>query len=376
MLPIDLRFPTIEEQRELFYPTAYVDHGGRDWNCGGITYDGHQGSDFGIGSWDGMEAGRDVVAAANGIVLDAHDGEYDRCTGESSECSGYGNYVTLRHLDGSYTMYGHLSTNTVAVSIGDFVGCGEALGVAGSSGHSTGPHLHFEVRDAGWAVVDPFVGECGADVSSWVEQEVYDGVPATTCDDVPACEPVAVVGCGDVWTGKNDDPGSSSLVAWYGCTDGTEEGAEMLFSFATDRDEPVVVTVTGLAADLDLFLMPDAACDGRACLATSKETGSADERMGFDAVANTNYTILVDGYAGAASEFTLAVACSGSLPAIQDTGDDSGKDARPPRPEREGEDVACGCATGTTAGWGATALALAWVQVARLRRCWQGTGGT
>lgn len=59
---------------------------------------------------------------------------------------GYGNYIVIRHGNGSQTLYAHLSRNDVGV--GAFVGAGEAIGTMGTTGRSTGTHLHFEVRDA------------------------------------------------------------------------------------------------------------------------------------------------------------------------------------------------------------------------------------
>lgn len=59
---------------------------------------------------------------------------------------GYGNYVVVKHANGSQTLYAHLSSN--AVGIGDTVGAGETVGYVGTSGKSTGAHLHFEVRGA------------------------------------------------------------------------------------------------------------------------------------------------------------------------------------------------------------------------------------
>ena len=77
--------------------------------------------------------GTGVFAAAEGSVLRTG---YDP--------AGYGRFVEIRHPNGMTTLYGHLSR--VDVASGDGVGSGEGIGLVGSTGRSTGPHLHFEVR--------------------------------------------------------------------------------------------------------------------------------------------------------------------------------------------------------------------------------------
>ena len=89
----------------------------------------------------GASAGTGVAAAASGKVVLAAYSNY-----------GYGNYIIVRHADGSETLYVHLST--IYVSLGQQVGQGEAIGAGGCTGWCTGPHLHFEVRIGGVAV-DP-----------------------------------------------------------------------------------------------------------------------------------------------------------------------------------------------------------------------------
>ncbi len=74
-----------------------------------------------------------VYAAADGVVVAA-----------SQSTVGYGNHVILAHADGLLTLYGHL--NTIIVHPGDQVHQGQLIGLLGSTGNSTGPHLHFEVR--------------------------------------------------------------------------------------------------------------------------------------------------------------------------------------------------------------------------------------
>ena len=56
----------------------------------------------------------------------------------------YGNQIVIRMADGTYTQYGHLSS--IGVSVGQRVVPGQRIGLSGSTGHTTGPHLHFEAR--------------------------------------------------------------------------------------------------------------------------------------------------------------------------------------------------------------------------------------
>ncbi len=174
--------PFSETHYRFFYPTAYFDHAGRDWACGRIRYTGHRGSDYGGGGFAGMDAGRDIVAAADGTVVATHDGEFDRCTsGGCPGAGGYGNYVRIRHADGKDTIYAHLKKWSLRVRTGDRVSCGQVIGQMGSAGNSTGPHLHFEVRTASNARVDPFDGACSGPPSYWVSQGPHGGLPSRSC---------------------------------------------------------------------------------------------------------------------------------------------------------------------------------------------------
>ncbi|HEY3445109.1 MAG TPA: NBR1-Ig-like domain-containing protein [Myxococcales bacterium] len=167
------------------YVTAYFDHYGGDWNCGSEMYDGHVGTDFGVqGTYDV----RPVVAAAAGTVLETNDGCSTGYWGNTCG-GGYGNYVKLEHADGKITIYGHLYAGSLQVAKGASVTCGQVLGRAGSSGNSTGPHLHFEVVDPTYGVDDPFSGSCGGPLSYWVGQGNYCQLPSAACEGacVPSC---------------------------------------------------------------------------------------------------------------------------------------------------------------------------------------------
>lgn len=90
--------------------------------------------------------GKPVLASDNGIVYACHSGcVHDYGKSKSCGCGGgYGNYVMIDHGNGKMTIYGHLSK--VNVSSKQRVQRGDVIGAVGSSGWSTGPHLHYETR--------------------------------------------------------------------------------------------------------------------------------------------------------------------------------------------------------------------------------------
>lgn len=116
-----------------FLPTAWAhfgkinnEFGFRRNPFGGRSYEFHAGMDI------GGDRGDFIVAPANGIVITA-DWQ-----------GGYGNMIEVDHGNGLTTRYGHLSR--IGVSVGDTIQRGQAIGLIGSTGRSTGPHLHYEVR--------------------------------------------------------------------------------------------------------------------------------------------------------------------------------------------------------------------------------------
>ena len=84
-------------------------------------------------------SGTPVYAAADGYVVEATS-----LINSSGNYYSYGNYIFIAHYNGLYTLYAHLSS--MVVSAGDTVTQGQVIGYVGSTGNSTGPHLHFEVR--------------------------------------------------------------------------------------------------------------------------------------------------------------------------------------------------------------------------------------
>jgi murein DD-endopeptidase MepM/ murein hydrolase activator NlpD len=94
--------------------------------------------------------GVDIGAACMTVIVAAADGTVSY----AGPYSGYGNFILIDHGSGVQTAYGHISDGTILVSPGDHVTAGEPIARVGSTGESTGCHLHIEVRVSGTAV-DP-----------------------------------------------------------------------------------------------------------------------------------------------------------------------------------------------------------------------------
>lgn len=160
--------------------TNYVDHdattGLQDYNCNGVTYDGHRGTDYATWPfpWEMMDNDDvEVIAAAKGVILEKRDGHFDQSCDWNNKPW---NAVYVEHEDGSIAWYGHLKKNTLTTkAVGDTVFPGDFLGYIGSSGISTGPHLHFELFSAGGGMLDPYDGNCNntSATSRWDSQNPY-----------------------------------------------------------------------------------------------------------------------------------------------------------------------------------------------------------
>lgn len=194
-------FPLAE--RGLFYQSIGVDHdpevheeGVESGMCTDYAgrafpwcYDEHDGTDYLLeGAFDAMDSGStEIIAAADGVVVSTDDGNYDRChVGDDLlvTCDGHdliANHVILEHADGNQSMYWHMKSGSVAVQVGDEVACGDVLGLVGSSGISSFPHLHFEVQTASGDTLNPYSGAHSQEKSYWVDQGADEGFPHNTC---------------------------------------------------------------------------------------------------------------------------------------------------------------------------------------------------
>lgn len=167
--------------------TYFVDHDARnpgfvqDYACGARTYDvsgyNHGGTDYVLWPfpWRMMDRAEvAVVAAAGGTLVFKRDGEFDRnCEFRGSPTTP--NVVNIRQDDGLTARYLHLARGSVTqAAVGSRVEAGDVLGIVGSSGPSSLPHLHFELNDAQGRVVDPRHGACNAEPERWIVAQPYE----------------------------------------------------------------------------------------------------------------------------------------------------------------------------------------------------------
>lgn len=160
---IQLALPIDCEPGRSCYIQNYTDldpsRSARDYKCGTLTYDNHNGTDFRLPSLAVQKAGVEVRTAAVGRVLrtrnDAPDDAFTKSGREAVREAECGNGIVIEHPEQWETQYCHLAAGSVLVKPGDKVEPGQPIGRVGLSGLTEYPHLHFTVRHNG-AVVDPF----------------------------------------------------------------------------------------------------------------------------------------------------------------------------------------------------------------------------
>lgn len=145
-----------------------------DINCGTKTYDGHAGIDFALKNFRQMDSGVNVKAAAGGRIVFVSDAAFDRS--KSGNGLGFGNYICIEHPGGYYSYYAHLKKGSAKVQLNDSVTEGQVIGLVGSSGNSTDPHLHFEIWYQNQYYFEPSQGTCQTYPTFWKNQLNYDSV--------------------------------------------------------------------------------------------------------------------------------------------------------------------------------------------------------
>ena len=182
-----LRLASGFTQCQFHFIGAYVDQNTatttiQDYDCGTNTYDGHHGTDIAIWPYSLYKMDNnqvEVIAAASGTIIQKADGNFDRNCGSNSLTA---NSIIIQHADGTYALYWHMKNGSVTTkAVGQTVVAGEKLGVVGSSGSSSGPHLHFEIWSGSTNTTykDPFSGTCNLlNANSWWASQRPHSEPA------------------------------------------------------------------------------------------------------------------------------------------------------------------------------------------------------
>jgi murein DD-endopeptidase len=211
-----------------------------DFGCGRQTYDGHNGTDFGIANLQRMNAGVPVIAIAAGKVLRGRDGvadvlianQSDKTAVQGTEC---GNGIVVDHGHGWSAQYCHLRQGSVVVKPGTIVKKGTVLGMVGSSGLASFPHVHLTVRYQD-QVVDPFVGIDDRKSCPIMRQPLWakslDYVSTGLVSAGFAPQPPTQL---ELWQGKYENPNisaaSPALIFWvhsYGVLSGDVEQLQLI----------------------------------------------------------------------------------------------------------------------------------------------------
>ncbi len=165
-----LLFPVAGVIDQDLYIAYYVDldsgPGVLAFNCSKLSYDGNTGDDPYIRGFREEDIGVPVFAAIGGTVAGVHNGEPDHNTDMNP--ARIANHVAILHGTNQVADYVHLRKDTL-VQVGDVVTAGTQIGWVGSSGQSSGPHVHFESQLAG-VPYEAMAGPCRAGRSNFSVQ--------------------------------------------------------------------------------------------------------------------------------------------------------------------------------------------------------------
>ncbi len=265
--------------------------------CGPYSGDhGYQAFDFPI------PLQTNVLAVAPGTVVFA----WFNATGTQTLTGGFGNLVKIKHSDNTYTYYAHL--NSIGVKVGDVVGQGCIIGKLGNTGHSSGPHLHFEWRDVGdvkfndddfWPVFTEYA--CTPNQNKlYTSQNTQQ---TCTSNFNLNCANAVTLNCGQSYEGATTGKQSSSNNATTGdysnvnsnpYTTWNDPGPEDVYKITTTTPGDITATLTNTATglDLDVFILNNCGVNTNPGNVTVTSTTCTMT----NAPAGTYY-ILVDGYA-------------------------------------------------------------------------------
>lgn len=121
----------------------------------------------------------------------------------------------------------------------------------------------------------------------------------------PSCDTPIPISCGQSHSGNNTDGTDNALS--YNCFTNVVDGPEVIYTFTIDQTEDVLITLDGLSDDLELLLLDE--CDRDHCIAVSERTGASAETILYEDLEPGDYVIVVEGYIGFQSDYTLSLDC-------------------------------------------------------------------
>lgn len=92
--------------------------------------------------------GKEVLAPADGIVVQVINGAIDVLPGERDRAVGVGNTVVIDHQNGEYSVLCHFKYESICVKVGDIIKQGDVIGLCGNTGNTSEPHIHFNLQDS------------------------------------------------------------------------------------------------------------------------------------------------------------------------------------------------------------------------------------
>lgn len=249
-----------------------------------------------------------ILAAESGVITLAN---FAPGSGGFSP-SGYGNWVIITHSNNYRTLYAHLSA--IFVSVGDTVEQGCLIGYEGTTGSSSGDHLHFEYEYPGGTSGNTYTNfkECNC-----IPHRAYNYTSSNSpglcagISETLICSNATPINCGQLYANQNNSGGSFAISS-YPCAPSTDEtGPEKIYSITTTSTGNITATLSNTSystGDVDVHIL--SACDENSCLARG------DFAANYNNAPPGTYYIVVDGFQGDTGPYDLLVNCSDSPTSI------------------------------------------------------------
>ncbi len=214
---------------------------------------GHTGIDLNL---PGQDLGSEIRAAADGVVTRVSfpvPGDF----GQKTANNGYGNMIVIDHMNGFSTLYAHLSgTKGPKVSVGQRVKRGQVIAYMGSTGNSTGSHLHFEVREnkTNRALNPVEFLEGGSKAGTFRSPQDSGGILDSTSGGRPASKSSAAVQLVQGLIEGVKEAGGDFDVVWEAFLEGRKEiAAEKLKDFSKFAQDEMQIAFEALSAALQML---------------------------------------------------------------------------------------------------------------------------